>query len=123
MGKYNIRQGQIAEHDGSLGGERLLHAEEVGCKSDRLPVTSRLIEPAREFATWGWLKNYSAMGEITEESLGNVSLYSVYRMGDKLIEYKDDIISLDYVQICQAMPYFLIIYYLNLPFSHLCSAG
>jgi len=42
-------------------------------------VAGRLIEPASELATWEWLKNRTAIGELTEESLDNVKLTSVYR--------------------------------------------
>ena len=54
-------------------------------------VAGRLIEPASELATWEWLKNRTAIGELTEESLDNVNLTSVYRIGDKLLEHKNDL--------------------------------
>jgi len=54
-------------------------------------VAGRLIEPASELATWEWLKNNSAVGELTEESLDNVGLSSVYKIGDKLLKYKEEI--------------------------------
>ena len=44
-------------------------------------VAGRLIEPASELATWEWLKNNSAIGELTEESLDNTALSSVYKIG------------------------------------------
>jgi len=54
-------------------------------------VAGRLIEPASELATWEWLKNNSAIGELTEESLDNTALSSVYKIGDKLLKYKKEI--------------------------------
>jgi len=54
-------------------------------------VAGRLIEPASELATWDWLKNNSSIGELTEESLDNIGLSSVYKIGDKLLKYKKEI--------------------------------
>ena len=54
-------------------------------------VAGRLIKPASELATWGWFKSYSAIGELTEEPLDNISLTSVYKIGDKLLEQKDEL--------------------------------
>ena len=54
-------------------------------------VAGRLIHPASELATWGWLKNNSSIGDLTEVTLDNVSLTSVYKIGDKLLQYKEEI--------------------------------
>jgi len=54
-------------------------------------VAGRLIEPASELSTWDWLKNNSSIGELTEESLDNIGLSSVYKIGDKLLRYKKEI--------------------------------
>ena len=54
-------------------------------------VTGRLIKPASELATWEWLRNNSCIGELTEVSLDNIGLTSVYKIGDKLLKYKDTI--------------------------------
>ena len=37
------------------------------------------------------VKNNSSIGELTEESLDNVGLSSVYKIGDKLLKYKQEI--------------------------------
>ena len=54
-------------------------------------VAGRLINPASELATWGWLKNNSSIGDLTEVALENVGLTSVYKIGDKLLRYKEEI--------------------------------
>jgi hypothetical protein len=54
-------------------------------------VAGRLIEPSSELATWGWLKNNSSIGDLTEASLENVGLSSVYKIGDKLLKHKTEI--------------------------------
>ena len=54
-------------------------------------VCARLIEPDSELATWEWIKNSSAIGELTEEALDNVGLNPVYKIGDKLLRHKQDI--------------------------------
>jgi transposase len=54
-------------------------------------VAGRLIEPASELATREWFKNSSAIGELTEKLLDNVGLNPVYKIGDKLLQYKDEI--------------------------------
>ncbi len=51
-------------------------------------VCGRLINPGSELATWEWINNSSAIGELTEESLDNVGLNPVYRIGDKLLGHK-----------------------------------
>jgi transposase len=51
-------------------------------------VAGRLIKPASELSTWSWLKNSSSIGDLTEASLENVGLTSVYKIGDKLLEHK-----------------------------------
>jgi len=55
-------------------------------------VSGRLIKPASELATWEWLRNNSCIGELTEVSLDNAGLTSVYNIGDKLLKYKDEIV-------------------------------
>ena len=54
-------------------------------------VSGRLIKPASELATWEWLRNNSCIGELTEASLDNTGLTSVYNIGDKLLKHKDEI--------------------------------
>lgn len=54
-------------------------------------VCARLIEPDSELATWEWMKNSSAIGELTEESLDNVGLNPIYKISDKLLGHKQDI--------------------------------
>ncbi len=54
-------------------------------------VAGRLIEPGSELAAFEWINNYSSIGELTETELNNVSLSSLYRVGDKLLENKDEL--------------------------------
>jgi transposase len=54
-------------------------------------VTGRLMDSGSELSTWEWMKNSSAIGDLTEESLDNIGLNSVYKIGDKLLSNKEDI--------------------------------
>lgn len=54
-------------------------------------VAGRLIEPSSELSTFNWLKYSSAIGELTEKNLEDISLSSLYRIGDKILEHKQEI--------------------------------
>ncbi len=54
-------------------------------------VAGRLINPASELATWEWIRNFSSIGELTEIELDNAGLSSVYKIGDRLLEHKDEL--------------------------------
>ena len=54
-------------------------------------VTGRLMDSGSELSTWEWIKNASSVGEMTEESLDNIGLNSVYSIGDKLLANKEEI--------------------------------
>ncbi len=54
-------------------------------------VCGRLINHCSELATWEWINNSSSIGELTEESLDNVGLNPIYRIGDKLLGHKKEL--------------------------------
>ena len=54
-------------------------------------IIGRLMDSGSELSTWNWIKNISAIGEMTEEDLFNTGLNGVYAIGDKLYEVKEEI--------------------------------
>lgn len=54
-------------------------------------VAARMINPASDLKTWEWIRNQSAIGELTEENLGNVGRNRVYAIADRLSELHEKI--------------------------------
>ena len=48
-------------------------------------VAGRLIHPGSDLATWGWIRNTSGIGEVTEPGLDTVGKNQVYEISDKLL--------------------------------------
>jgi len=61
------------------------------CSMAEAIVAGRLIAPGSELSTWKWIRNQSAIGELTETSLDKLGLNRLYRIGDKLLVHKDEI--------------------------------
>ena len=61
----------------SLGFNRAQCAAAIGS------VIGRMAAPGSELATWGWLKNESALGEILEFDFEGLSLMRLYRASNR----------------------------------------
>ena len=51
-------------------------------------VVGRLIYPRSDLKTWKWLRNYSALPELTEVAIEKVTKDEVYKIADRLLEKK-----------------------------------
>jgi hypothetical protein len=51
-------------------------------------VIGRMAAPGSELATWGWLKNESALGEILDFDFEAMSLMRLYRASDSLLHHQ-----------------------------------
>jgi surface antigen len=47
-------------------------------------VAARMISPASDLKTWEWIRNQSAIGELTEEKLDDVARNRVHAIADRL---------------------------------------
>ena len=54
-------------------------------------VLGRLIKPGSDLGTWRWLRNSSAINELTEVSLEKIKKDAIYEIADQLLKYKDPI--------------------------------
>jgi len=54
-------------------------------------VAARMIEPGSDLHTWQWLRNNSAIGELTEEPLSEVGRNRVYAIADRLCGVREQI--------------------------------
>jgi len=54
-------------------------------------VLGRLIKPDSDLGTWRWLRNSSAINELTEVSLEKIKKDAIYEIADQLLKYKDPI--------------------------------
>ncbi|MFM9969159.1 MAG: transposase [Burkholderiales bacterium] len=70
------------EHLQSLGINRAQCAAAIG------NVIGRMAAPGSELATWGWLKNESALGEILDFDFEDMSLMRLYRASDLLLHHQ-----------------------------------
>ena len=52
-------------------------------------VVGRLVKPGSDLKTWEWLRNNSALTEMTDEALDNVGKNAVYEIADTLLEHKE----------------------------------
>ncbi|MBT7165267.1 MAG: transposase, partial [Victivallales bacterium] len=48
-------------------------------------VAGRLIDPGSDLATWGWMRDRSGIGELTEPALDRVGRNRVYEISDRLL--------------------------------------
>lgn len=51
-------------------------------------IVGRMCEPRSELATWGWLREKSALGELLEFDFGAMPLMGLYRASDLLFKHK-----------------------------------
>lgn len=77
-----MREIGFIEHLQALGFNRAQCAAAIG------NVIGRMAAPASELATWGWLKNESALGEILEFDFEGMSLMRLYRASDLLLRHQ-----------------------------------
>lgn len=54
-------------------------------------IIGRMALPGSELATWGWLKNNSALGELLDVDFEGVPLMRLYRVSDFLVRHREDI--------------------------------
>jgi hypothetical protein len=54
-------------------------------------IVGRLISPGSELSTWNWLRNKTALSEITQVPLTNVKKDALYEISDVLLRHKKDI--------------------------------
>lgn len=54
-------------------------------------VVARMAAPGSELATWGWLNGSSALSELLDLSLTDLSLMRLYRCADVLVKHQDAI--------------------------------
>jgi transposase len=47
-------------------------------------VAARMINPGSDLSNWYWIRNLSAIGELTEENLSNIGRNRVYAIADRL---------------------------------------
>ena len=77
-----------------LGIPKLL--ESVGLNAGQRACTlgsiiGRMACPGSELATWGWLRNRSALGELIDVDFEGISLMKLYRASDLLVRNRDTI--------------------------------
>jgi len=51
-------------------------------------LVARMAAPGSELATYHWLQNQSALGELIGYDFGGMKLKALYRIGDQLLKYK-----------------------------------
>ncbi len=54
-------------------------------------VLGRLIKPGSDLRTWRWMRNKSAINELTEVSLEKIKKDAIYEIADQLLKYKKPI--------------------------------
>jgi len=54
-------------------------------------VLGRLIKPGSDLWTWRWIRNKSAIIELTEVSLEKIKKDAIYEIADQLLKYKEPI--------------------------------
>lgn len=54
-------------------------------------IVGRLAAPGSELATWRWLREKSAVGELLEVDFEGVSLMRLYRVSDLLVQHREKI--------------------------------
>jgi len=77
-----MRELGFIEHLQALGFNRAQCAATIG------NVIGRMAAPGSELATWGWLKDESALGEILEFDFEGMSLMRLYRASDLLLHHQ-----------------------------------
>lgn len=63
-------------------------------------IVGRMAKPSSEKATWEWLTNHSALGELLEVDFSRNSVMGLYRVSDKLLQNKEMIEEFLFARIC-----------------------
>jgi transposase len=63
-------------------------------------IVGRMAKPGSERATWEWLTNQSALGELLEVDFSRNSAMGLYRVSDKLLQHKELIEKFLFTRIC-----------------------
>ena len=89
-----MRELGFIEHLQALGFNRAQCAAAIG------NVIGRMAAPGSELATWGWLKNESALGEILDFDFEGISLMRLYRASDLLLRHQAKIETFIFERVC-----------------------
>lgn len=54
-------------------------------------IIGRMAAPGSEYATWQWLKDRSALGELLDTDFETIPLVRMYRASDQLLRHKEEI--------------------------------
>jgi hypothetical protein len=63
-------------------------------------IIGRMAAPGSELATWRWLKNESALGELLEFDFARMPLMRLYRASDLLLRYQADLEAFIFDRVC-----------------------
>jgi transposase len=85
VGLYALEQLGLVEKLSALGINAVMRAAIVG------NIIARMAEPASELATWEWLQNCSALGELIDADFGAMSHMRLYRASDLLMRHREAI--------------------------------
>ena len=82
LGLYALAQLELAPLLASLGVNAVTRAMIMA------QVVGRMAAPASELATWGWLNEVSALPELLDLSLTDLSIMRLYRAADVLMKHQ-----------------------------------
>lgn len=54
-------------------------------------IVGRLVKPGSDLSTWNWIRNHSAISELTSVSLNRIKKDAVYEISDQLLKHKKTI--------------------------------
>lgn len=83
LGLHALTQLGLIEKLTELGVNGVTRAAIIG------NLIGRMAQPASEIATWNWLQNQSALGELLEVDFTAMSHMSLYRASDVLMKHHD----------------------------------
>ncbi len=70
---------------------KALGINETQCSAIIGNIIGRMAQPASELATWHWLQDQSALGELLDVAFEALSHMSLYRGSDALMRQRDEI--------------------------------
>jgi len=83
LGLHALNQLGLIEKLTELGVNGVARAAIMG------NLIGRMAKPASEIATWNWLQNHSALGELIDTDFTSMSHMSLYRASDALMKHRD----------------------------------
>lgn len=95
-----LRPRSVGVEHVALHGTQLLQLSdiltEIGLSQSQISmalasIVGRMVKPASELATWGWLNRQSALAELLGMDLSGTSIMGLYRISDKLLQHKERI--------------------------------